>query len=219
MGYRGERAQLEARVEAQRADLEELRERLDDAAEQLSRAPLFEAWRLRFAVNRARHSAEATADHDGTVTGLRVAVETNEHTLLRGRRVLRRLDESLELSTRQEWFADLGARARTLGPRFRVLAVVVAGLCVWAVVAPLWALGALDRLPESSGGVLLVAAALVVMGGARFLSFAFRQLFGVESEATVQARRQRDARLGLATVMSAGAFLASGGIGLWWWLR
>lgn len=224
MGYRGTRAQLEARLSALPAELEAMHERLHGASRRVE-ALREQEWGwlgvqwFRFTLRRALRDVDAGDRYDRrTVKGLRKAIDRHERALTQGRDVLRWLEESLA----PEDAAPESEQGRVEEPRPSpvrgaargTLAVLgSAARNVWAVMIPLMLVA----------GVLLSFAAAIGGGGDDFDAD-----FDVDADnlgsgppmapMAPEERHAADVAIGGVVVVLA-SLIAAGGAGLWWWIR
>ena len=220
MGYRGTRAQLEARLPSLSAELGTLHEELAeasrkvDALREVQWGSLGVMW-FRFTLRRALRDVDASPRHNGTVKGLAKAVERHERALAQGRDVLRWLAESLAPEEAEEPPARTTLPGPTpspvAGPLRGALAVVGAvARNVWAFAIPLLLL------------LGLVLAIVAAVGGDDDLDvdldFDTDDVGGGPVVVAPEERHAADVGIGAAVVVLT-SLLAAAGAGLWWWLR
>jgi len=217
MGYRGTRAQLEARLAALPAELEVMHEQLAEASREVEALREQQWGRLgvlwfRFTLRRVLRDVDARGRHDlRTTKGLRKAVERHERALAHGCDVLRWLEGSPDPEAvdppRERAAPPSSSGVAPLG----VLAVIgSAARNAWALMGPLLLV---------FGAVLSVAAAIGGDGdGVDEPDFD-----GFDNDAAARPmdpveRHAADIVIGGVVVGLAG-LLAAGGVGVWWWLR
>lgn len=214
MGYRGTRAQLEARLAALPNELEAMHEQLAEASRKVEGVRRQEwgrlgVWWFRRTLRRALRDVDASTRHDGTDEGIARAVRQHEQALTQGRDVLRWLDESLgprESDEIPESPSQAGMAARA------VLALLGAmGRDAWAVLKPVLLV---------LGVIALVLGALGGGGGDGPPEGFFNEGTGNDRgqrPMTPEERHAADVEIGVI-VLSVLGLLAACGAGLWWWL-
>ena len=217
MGYRGTRAQLEARLTSLSAELRTLHDELAEASQRVDALREQEwgwlgvTW-FRFTLRRALRDVDASPRHNGTLKGLGKSIERHERALAQGRDVLRWLRDSLAPQEEPPSRATVPEPRPLLGagPLRKGLAVVGAiARNVWTYAVPLLMV---------VGFVFALVAAVSGDGDADDFDADFDADGFEPTPMTPEERHAADVAIG-GWVLVLGAVLAAVGAGVWGWLR